>query len=253
MLYTQYLPSAASIAATRCRRKHIHVGLDHCFYTSRTIALSGERTLYFIFSRPARYALVGVRFGSHFPKQILIWVRMFDVTCRITSKIVPNWHRDLVPVGERSLVVLDGISVDVKDFVKAKQIPFHRRRNLQYYDLALGATAILRFLWLARHLTNPPRLHFEGQFAKAPEIQNDTALTVEGTSVKEAHLFFLVTAVLTCHLCSWFREGVLHFCTSILCENTSLSTRSVFGLHGRRLYRDIVVHPEIWYFIETEV
>ena len=41
-------------------------------------------------------------------------------------------------------------------------------------------------MWLARHLTNPPNLQFEGQFAKAPDIQIDTAFSAEGNSVKEA-------------------------------------------------------------------
>ena len=56
---------------------------------------------------------------------------MFDVTSRITYKNVPNWHRDLVRVCENIPIVLVGNKVDVKDRkVKAKQIVFHRKKNL---------------------------------------------------------------------------------------------------------------------------
>ena len=57
---------------------------------------------------------------------------MFDVTSRITYKNVPNWHRDLVRVCENIPIVLVGNKVDVKERkVKAKQITFHRKKNLQ--------------------------------------------------------------------------------------------------------------------------
>merc|ERR1711988_643890 len=60
-------------------------------------------------------------------------VIMFDVTSRITYKNVPNWHRDIVRVCENIPIVLVGNKVDVKDRqVKAKNIQFHRKRNLQY-------------------------------------------------------------------------------------------------------------------------
>mmetsp|Transcript_86599 Transcript_86599/g.136652 ORF Transcript_86599/g.136652 Transcript_86599/m.136652 type:complete len:210 (+) Transcript_86599:60-689(+) len=104
---------------------------------------------------------------------------MFDVTSRITYKNVPNWHRDIVRVCENIPIVLVGNKVDVKDRqVKAKNIQFHRKRNLQYYDLSARSNYNFEkpFLWLARRLTNQPNLQFVGQFAKAPEIQIDNAL-----------------------------------------------------------------------------
>ena len=62
---------------------------------------------------------------------------MFDVTSRITYKNVPNWHRDLVRVCENIPIVLCGNKVDVKDRkVKAKTITFHRKKNLQYFDIS---------------------------------------------------------------------------------------------------------------------
>merc|ERR1712080_711890 len=104
---------------------------------------------------------------------------MFDVTSRITYKNVPNWHRDIVRVCENIPIVLVGNKVDVKDRqVKAKNIQFHRKRNLQYYDISARSNYNFEkpFLWLARRLTNQGNLQFVGQFAKAPEIQIDPAL-----------------------------------------------------------------------------
>mmetsp|Transcript_86600 Transcript_86600/g.136654 ORF Transcript_86600/g.136654 Transcript_86600/m.136654 type:complete len:212 (+) Transcript_86600:60-695(+) len=119
----------------------------------------------------------GLRVGYYIQAQCAII--MFDVTSRITYKNVPNWHRDIVRVCENIPIVLVGNKVDVKDRqVKAKNIQFHRKRNLQYYDLSARSNYNFEkpFLWLARRLTNQPNLQFVGQFAKAPEIQIDNAL-----------------------------------------------------------------------------
>lgn len=57
---------------------------------------------------------------------------MFDVTARVTYKNVPHWHRDLVRVCENIPMVLCGNKVDMKDRkVRAKQIIFHRKKNIQ--------------------------------------------------------------------------------------------------------------------------
>merc|ERR1712039_395298 len=101
---------------------------------------------------------------------------------RITYKNVPNWHRDIVRVCENIPIVLVGNKVDVKDRqVKAKNIQFHRKRNLQYYDLSARSNYNFEkpFLWLARRLTNQGNLQFVGQFAKAPEIQIDSNLIAQ--------------------------------------------------------------------------
>ena len=61
---------------------------------------------------------------------------MFDVTSRITYKNVPNWHRDLTRVCENIPIVLCGNKVEVKERkVKTKQINFHRKKNIQYYEI----------------------------------------------------------------------------------------------------------------------
>mmetsp|Transcript_18642 Transcript_18642/g.44789 ORF Transcript_18642/g.44789 Transcript_18642/m.44789 type:complete len:236 (-) Transcript_18642:494-1201(-) len=62
---------------------------------------------------------------------------MFDVTSRNTYKNVPNWHRDIVRVCGAVPTVLTGNKVDVMDRkVTAKHITFHRKKNLQYYDIS---------------------------------------------------------------------------------------------------------------------
>jgi len=122
----------------------------------------------------------GLRDGYYIQGQCAII--MFDVTSRITYKNVPNWHRDIVRVCENIPIVLVGNKVDVKDRqVKAKNIQFHRKQNLQYYDLSARSNYNFEkpFLWLARRLTNQPNLQFVGQFAKAPEIQIDQSLIAQ--------------------------------------------------------------------------
>ena len=82
---------------------------------------------------------------------------MFDVTSRVTYKNVPNWHRDLVRVCENIPIVLTGNKVDIKDRkVKAKSIVFHRKKNLQYYDISAKSNYNFEkpFLWLARKVIN---------------------------------------------------------------------------------------------------
>jgi len=95
---------------------------------------------------------------------------MFDVTSRITYKNVPNWHRDLTRVCESIPIVLCGNKVDVKDrHVKPKSITFHRKKNLQYYDISAKSNYNFEkpFLWLARKLTGDASL----AFVEAPALR----------------------------------------------------------------------------------
>jgi len=95
---------------------------------------------------------------------------MFDVTSRVTYKNVANWHRDLVRVCEGIPIVLCGNKVDIKDRkVKIKQITFHRKKNLQYYDISAKSNYNFEkpFLWLARKLLNEPNM----VFVESPALQ----------------------------------------------------------------------------------
>ena len=81
---------------------------------------------------------------------------MFDVCARITYQNVPKWYKDLVRVCESIPICLVGNKVDIKDRkVKAKQITFHRKKNLQYYDISAKSNYQFEkpFVWLLRRLT----------------------------------------------------------------------------------------------------
>lgn len=60
--------------------------------------------------------------------------------------------------------------MEIKDRkVKAKQITFHRKKNLQYYDISAKSNYNFEkpFLWLARKLSGDNQL----QFVEAPALQ----------------------------------------------------------------------------------
>lgn len=104
---------------------------------------------------------------------------MFDVTSRVTYKNVPNWHRDLVRVCENIPIVLCGNKVDIKDRkVKAKAVTFHRKKNLQYFEISAKSNYNFEkpFLWIARKLIANPTVAFvEPPALKPPEVQIDPA------------------------------------------------------------------------------
>ena len=54
--------------------------------------------------------------------------------------------------------------------VKAKTITFHRKKNLQYYDISAKSNYNFEkpFLWLARKLAGNPQLEFVAAPALAP-------------------------------------------------------------------------------------
>ena len=102
---------------------------------------------------------------------------MFDVTARITYKSVPHWHRDLTRVCEGIPIVLCGNKVDCKDRkVKPKDIFFHRKKNLQYYDISAKSNYNFEkpFLYIARRLTGNQECVFVEAPALMPaEVQMD--------------------------------------------------------------------------------
>lgn len=119
----------------------------------------------------------GLRDGYYIHGQCAII--MFDVTARLTYKNVPTWHRDLCRVCENIPIVLCGNKVDVKNRqVKAKQVTFHRKKNLQYYEISAKSNYNFEkpFLYLARKLAGNPELHFvESPALAPPEVQIDLA------------------------------------------------------------------------------
>lgn len=111
----------------------------------------------------------GLRDGYYIQGQCAIL--MFDVTNRTSYKNVQNWHRDLVRVCENIPIVLVGNKVDIKDRrVKAKNITFHRKKTLPYYDISAKSNYNFEkpFLWLARKLSGKQDLQFVGDIALVP-------------------------------------------------------------------------------------
>ncbi|XP_074652132.1 GTP-binding nuclear protein Ran-like isoform X1 [Tubulanus polymorphus] len=122
----------------------------------------------------------GLRDGYYIQGQCAII--MFDVTSRVTYKNVPNWHRDLVRVCENIPIVLCGNKVDIKERkVKAKSIVFHRKKNLQYYDISAKSNYNFEkpFLWLARKLVGDQNLEFTLMPALLPPDVNMDAKLIE--------------------------------------------------------------------------
>ena len=74
--------------------------------------------------------------------------------------------------------MLCGNKVEVKDRkVKAKQITFHRKKNLQYYDISAKSNYNFEkpFLWLARKLSGDNTLQFvEAPALAPPEVDMDS-------------------------------------------------------------------------------
>ncbi|WP_411022893.1 Ran family GTP-binding nuclear protein [Salmonella sp. s51228] len=123
----------------------------------------------------------GLRDGYYIQGQCAIV--MFDVTSRVTYKNVPNWHRDLVRVCENIPIVLCGNKVDIKDRkVKPKNITFHRKKNLQYYDISAKSNYNFEkpFLYLARKLVGDPNLEYvEAPAVAPPEVEIDHQLVAQ--------------------------------------------------------------------------
>ena len=76
-------------------------------------------------------------------------------------------------------IVLCGNKVDVKNRqVKPKQVTFHRKKNLQYYEISAKSNYNYEkpFLYLARKLVGDPQLQFVEEVAlPPPEVQIDLA------------------------------------------------------------------------------
>lgn len=129
----------------------------------------------------------GLRDGYYLEGQCAIL--MFDLTSRITYKNIPNWHRDLTRICTDAIpIVLTGNKVEVKDRkVKAKQITFHRKKNLQYYDISAKSNYNFEkpFLYLARKLSGDNQL----RFVEAPALAPPEAALDEATKqMREAEI-----------------------------------------------------------------
>jgi len=100
---------------------------------------------------------------------------MFDVTSRVTYKNVPKWFKDLTRICDNIPICLVGNKVDVRDRkVKARQITFHRKRNMQYYDISAKTNYQFErpFLWILKRLCGDNNLYLTAQIAiRPPEFE----------------------------------------------------------------------------------
>ncbi|KAJ5076702.1 gtp-binding nuclear protein ran [Anaeramoeba ignava] len=98
---------------------------------------------------------------------------MFDVTSPETYENVAVWYRDIIRVCDNIPMVLCGNKVDVKDRkVRARQITFHRRKNIPYFDISAKSNYNFEkpFLYLARRLFGDPSLSLDKAPALAPPV-----------------------------------------------------------------------------------
>ena len=111
-------------------------------------------------------------------------ILMFDVTARVTYRSVPTWYKDLTRIcTEQIPIVLVGNKVDCKDrALKPKEIIFHRRKGLQYYDISAKSNFNYEkpFLYLLRAKTGRKDLVFVQEIALAKqETTVDAALAAQ--------------------------------------------------------------------------
>mmetsp|Transcript_52302 Transcript_52302/g.59780 ORF Transcript_52302/g.59780 Transcript_52302/m.59780 type:complete len:224 (+) Transcript_52302:286-957(+) len=147
----------------------------NCF--DQTIKVGGSRIRLNIWDTAGQEKLCGLRDGYYIEGQCAIV--MFDVSSRVTYKNVPKWYKDLTRVCENIPIVMVGNKVDIKDRkVKAKQITFHRKRNLQFYEVSAKSNYQFEkpFVWILRRLTGDPNLTLVESVGLRPaEVKIDEA------------------------------------------------------------------------------
>lgn len=98
---------------------------------------------------------------------------MFDLSSRASYRQVPNWYKDLVRVCDCIPIVLVGNKADVVDRkVKPKHIMFHRKKNLQYYDVSSTANyqCAKPFLYILRKLIGDSTVELWKELAIKPQL-----------------------------------------------------------------------------------
>jgi GTP-binding nuclear protein Ran len=112
-------------------------------------------------------------------RAVLSVVLSADTNLLTFSLVVLASSRDLTRVCENIPIVLCGNKVDIKDRkVKAKTITFHRKKNLQYFEISAKANYNFEkpFLWLAKKLSGDNNLQFvEAPAMRPPEAMIDMA------------------------------------------------------------------------------
>ena len=126
----------------------------------------------------------GLREGYYIGGQAAII--MFDVTARLTYRNVPNWHRDIGRVCPDIPVVLCGNKVDVTEReVPPKQINYHRRKSLAYYEISVKSNYNYEkpFIYLLRELSKDDKLALVLEPALLPA---ETSVNLDAQAQNEA-------------------------------------------------------------------
>ncbi|PWA79530.1 Ras-like GTP-binding protein 3F-1 [Artemisia annua] len=92
-------------------------------------------------------------------------ILMFDFTSKVTYDNIHNWHRDLCSIckNKNIPIVLCGNKSEVKKrAINDKKIQFHKKKNLEYFEISVKHMQNLEmpFLSLARILTGFPDICF---------------------------------------------------------------------------------------------
>jgi GTP-binding nuclear protein Ran len=101
-------------------------------------------------------------------------ILMFDVTSRMTYKNIPNWHAEVTKENPDVLCVILGNKVDLAERqVKPRTITFHRKKNIQYYELSVKSNYNIHkpLTYLLQRLTkNSELVLLENHPAKVEEF-----------------------------------------------------------------------------------
>ncbi|KAG2590040.1 hypothetical protein PVAP13_5NG314273, partial [Panicum virgatum] len=155
------------------------------FHTNR------GKILFYCWDTAGQEKFGGLRDGYYIHGQC--GIIMFDVTSRLSYKNVPIWHCDLCRVCENIPIVLCGNKVDAKNRqVKAKQVTFHRKKSLQYYEVSAKSNYNFEkpFLYLAKKLVGDDNLHFVESPALVPP---DVTIDLVAQQRHEAELDYVIT------------------------------------------------------------
>lgn len=113
---------------------------------------------------------------------------MFDVTRKSTYDSVPEWYKDSQRVGNNLPVVLVGNKWDVlQRQVAKKDVRFHQKKGVQYYEVSVKTGHYLKvpFLALARAMVQDPHLTFLDHDDKLDATKSPTKTSDETTIKKD--------------------------------------------------------------------
>ncbi|KAF0979716.1 hypothetical protein FDP41_001384 [Naegleria fowleri] len=124
-------------------------------------------------------------------------ILMFDITSRLSYKMVPQWYRKVLTLNPERVpsVVLCGNKVDVMDRkVKRKFATFHRKRNIEYHDVSarVNYCIVEPLLSLAKKLLNCVDLTFDNTWSamlkKPQEVTIDSSRRLE--IMQSEHMYY---------------------------------------------------------------